>query len=115
MEGWQFEQFLIRFHLSLRPWPALQLQDPGQYGLTATQGLQLVARIFTTVTDVYANASSPDDVQIKNQWMVAFVDVCYSLILDDGVLKGMLTNSPSTSSLEALASTEFMTVRAMGR
>ena len=64
------------------------------------------------VTDVYASVELDSaNKEVKNQWMAAFVDVCYSLILDDGFLKGMLTNSPSTYALEALASTEFMTVR----
>ena len=88
----------------------LQLRDPQRYGLTATQGLQFVARVFTTVADVYTAATDPSAKFQKRLWMAAFVDACYAMILDEGMLKGMLTNSPSTSSVEDLASTELMSI-----
>jgi len=84
------------------------IRDPSQYGLSASQGLRLIARVFITVAEVYSSGNHPEFEANKHVWMGAFVDVCLAMIMDDGMLKGMLNDSPHSSAVEALASTEFM-------
>ena len=66
----------------------LPLRDPAQYGLSSTDGIELVARLFATTADVYANAVGDDSDDLKAEWMKAFVDALVFMIEDEGMLKG---------------------------
>ena len=57
-----------------------------QYGLSSSQGLELVARILTTMSEVYAQTTGPDAELMKRRWMSAFMDVCIFMIHDEGML-----------------------------
>lgn len=67
--------------------------------------------MFTTSADVYAGELGEVSDATKKRWMMAFVDAAIHMIHDETLLKGMLTDSPSKEAIEALASTEFMSVR----
>ena len=92
----------VRFLFIIMP-----LRSPIKYGMTSSQGLQLVAKVCTATADVYAEATDP---QQKRVWLEAFTDVCMSLIKDEDLLRGMKTDPPSNESVEALSSTEIMSV-----
>ena len=71
------------------------------------QGLMLVARVFTAVADIYAATIQGPGAEHKQKqrWIAALMDYGLCAIRDEDLLKGMLTLSPSSSSVEALAST----------
>ena len=83
------------------------LRSPTKYGMTSSQGLQYVAKVCTATADAYAEATDPEQ---KKVWLEAFTDVAMSLIKDEDLLKGMKTEPPSSQSVEALSSTELMSV-----
>jgi hypothetical protein len=88
----------------------LPLRSPAKYGLDSTHGLQLVARIFTTTADIFASTVGPGAEKWKALWMECFVDMILSLVDDEDLLKGMLTGVPNRASIEALGSTELMSI-----
>ena len=88
----------------------LPLRAPRKYGLSATQGLQIMAKVMTAVADCYAEECGNQMVEKKTNWMAGVSDAALAFIEDEGLLKGMLTDAPSKSSVEALASTEIMAV-----
>ena len=87
----------------------LPLRTPTKYGLTPTQGLQLVTRVLISMENVYADASGKGSDEAKQRWMGAFADAALFMIQDDQMLRGMLSDPPSKAAVEALSSTEFMT------
>jgi len=87
----------------------LPLRAPTKYGLTSTQGLLLATRVLNAVADVYSSSTGDACQNKRKRWMRAISDAALFMIQDDGMLKGMLTDPPSQSALEALASTELMT------
>jgi len=87
----------------------LPLRTPTRYGLTPTQGLQLVTRVLVSIENVYADASGKGAESAKLKWMDSFADAALYMIQDEQMLRGMLSDPPSKAAVEALSSTEFMT------
>lgn len=85
----------------------LPLRSPNKYGLSSTQALQIMTKVLIASSDCYAASK---DARLKAIWLDAFADVATCLIEDDDLLSGMLMDVPSSSSVEALASTELMSV-----
>lgn len=86
----------------------LPLRSPTKYGLSSTQGVQLVTRIINMTAHVYALENGDNSEALKRIWLRAFADSALYVIQDEDLLTGMLSNPPSKESLEALASTPFM-------
>jgi hypothetical protein len=83
----------------------MPLRSPTKYGMTSSQGLNFYTKVLTTVVDVYAQEK---DAKLKRLWMNAFADAALCLIVDENLLGGMFLDPPSIPSVEALASTEFL-------
>jgi len=86
----------------------MPLRSPTKYGLSSTQGVQLVTRIINTLSNVYALESGENSESLKRIWLQAFADCAMYTILDESLLSGMLSNPPSKESLEALSITPFI-------
>jgi hypothetical protein len=86
----------------------LPLRAPSKYGLSATQGLQVMAKVFTSTADCYAGEHGHQMEETKEVWMAGFADAALAFIQDEDLLKGMLMEAPDKSAVEALASTELM-------
>lgn len=86
----------------------LPLRSPTKYGLSSTQGVQLVTRIINTISNVFALERGEKSEAFKQIWLRAFADCAMYAILDEGLLSGMLSNPPSKESLEALSITPLI-------
>ena len=86
----------------------LPLRSPTKYGLSSTQGVQLVTRIINTISNIYALESGENSEALKRIWLGALADCAMYAILDEDLLSGMLSNPPSKESLEALSITPLI-------
>eukprot|EP00613_Pedinella_sp_CCMP2098_P051347 CAMPEP_0171822042 /NCGR_PEP_ID=MMETSP0992-20121227/3649_1 /TAXON_ID=483369 /ORGANISM="non described non described, Strain CCMP2098" /LENGTH=1198 /DNA_ID=CAMNT_0012436593 /DNA_START=1 /DNA_END=3598 /DNA_ORIENTATION=+ len=85
----------------------LPLRSPNKYGLSGTQSLGIMKKVLTSMVDCYSQSK---DEGLKARWLDAFADLATLFIEDEGLLSGMVMDVPSNSSVEGLASTEFMSV-----
>ena len=71
-----------------------------KYGLTSTQGVQLVTRIINSTANVFALERGGKSGAFKRIWLRAYADCTMYAISDEGLLSGLLSNPPSKESLE---------------